>query len=442
LFLAACVALSVGCGPTGRFEVVHAQGSDAARAVFRVAMTQQITVPDNFVMRPDEFGTVAVDHPRHLLYVGSREGTLLALDMLTGEVLWELPLGGAVASSPVLVDLPVEVTSGGRLEADSEADPNGDARDARPDGDAGAYAGADAADPVANGAKDLLLVGTDNGDEIAVDLRTHEELWRYSTDGKVRRPPVVAEGVAYISNSREQVFGLDLRTGAWRWQYEQPLQPGFTVAGYAGLTYQPSSDGGRLYTGFGNGKVAALDAGSGEALWLASVAPPQGGDFADCDSTPLLDEAGGRLYVAGQQTGVYALDLEDGSQLWRFDVRAAGDLAWVGGTDLVGSSSLEGVFSLDRSGHLLWRTQVDPGVLSSPLVIDDTVYVAHNESGLLALDRATGELLARIDPGSGISSAPVFDPVLQRVYATSNRGVLYGLELVDVAEQSTLAVLP
>lgn len=409
--LAACVALSVGCGPTGRFEVVHAEGSDAARAVFRVAMTQQITVPDNFIMRPDEFGTVAIDHPRQLLYVGSREGTLLALDMLSGEFLWELPLGGAVASSPVLVDLPREGEDGA-LKSDPAAP------------------------------KDLLLVGTDNGDEIAVDLRTRDELWRYSTDGKVRRAPVIAEGVVYVSNSREQVFGLDLRTGAWRWQYEQPLQAGFTVSGYAGLTYQPSSDGGRLYTGFGNGKVAALDAGSGEALWLASVAPPEGGDFADCDSTPLLDEPGGRLYVAGQQTGVYALDLEDGSQLWRFDVRAAGDLAWVAGSDLVGSSSLEGVFSLDRSGQLLWRTQVDPGVLSSPLVIEDTVYVAHNESGLLALDRDTGELLARIDPGSGVSSAPVFDPVLQRVYATSNRGVLYGLELLDMAQPQAFAALP
>lgn len=411
LLLAACVALSLGCGPTGRLEVVHAEGSDAARAVFRVAMTQQITVPDNFIMRPDEFGTVAVDHPRQLLYVGSREGTLLALDMLSGEFLWELPLGGAVASSPVLVDLPREGEEGAST----------------PDPDA---------------PKDLLLVGTDNGDEIAVDLRTREELWRYSTDGKVRRAPVIAEGVVHVANSREQVFGLDLRTGAWRWQYEQPLQAGFTVSGYAGLTYQPSSDGGRLYTGFGNGKVAALDAGSGEALWLASVAPPEGGDFADCDSTPLLDEPGSRLYVAGQQTGVYALDIEDGSQLWRFDVRAAGDLAWVAGSDLVGSSSLEGVFSLDRSGQLLWRTQVDPGVLSSPLVIEDTVYVAHNESGLLALDRATGELLARIDPGSGVSSAPVFDPVLQRVYATSNRGVLYGLELLDMAEPQTFAALP
>ena len=404
-----------GCGPTGRIEVIHPQGSDGARAVFRVAMTQQITVPDNFIMRPDESGTVAVDHARQLLYVGSREGTLLALDMLSGEVLWELPLGGAVASSPVMVDLPSE---SGEPPASPEAD---------------------------GAAKDLLLVGTDNGDEIAIDLETREELWRYATDGKVRRAPVVAEGVVHIANSRDQVYGLDLRTGAWRWQYEQPLQTGFTVSGYAGLAYQASGDGARpgvIYTGFGNGKVAALDAGSGEALWLASVAPPQGGDFSDCDSTPLLDEARGRLYVAGQQTGVSALSLEDGSALWSFDVRAAGDLVWAGGTDLVGASSLEGVFALDRDGHLLWRTQVDPGVLSRPLVVGDTVYVSHTESGLLALDRETGELLARIDPGSGVSSTPVFDAVLGRVYATSNRGVLYALELIDAAADPAAVSLP
>lgn len=391
----------VSCGPTGRIEVIHPEGSDAARSVFRVAMTQQITVPDNFIMRPDEFGTVVSDHPRQLLYVGSREGTLMALDMETGEFMWELPLGGAVASSPLMVDLPGET-----VKADGEP-------------------------------KDLLLIGTDNGEEIAIDLDTREELWRYATDGKIRRAPVVAEGVVYVSNSRDQVYGLDLRTGAWRWQYEQPLQTGFTVSGYAGLAYRPSSDGavpGVLYTGFGNGKVVALDAGSGEALWLASVAPTQGGDFSDCDTTPLVDVERNRLYVAGQQTGVYALSLDDGSVAWSFGVRAAGDLVWAAGTDMVGASSLEGIFSLDREGQLLWRTEVDPGVVSRPLVVGDTVYVAHNESGLLALDRETGEFLARIDPGSGVSSPPVFDAVLNRVYATSNRGVLYGLELVDPGE--------
>lgn len=391
--------LATACGPTGRIEVIHPQGSDAAREVYRVAMTQQVTVPDNFVMRPDEFGAVAVDHPRQLVYVGSREGSLLALDMLSGEVMWELSLGGAVGSRPVLTDLPSTPT---------------------------------AADP--NAARSMLLVGTDNGDEIAIDLERREEIWRYPTDGKIRAAPIVSEGVVYMANSRDQIYALDLRTGGWRWQYDQPLPTDFTVAGYAGLTLAPSVDGvapGVLYTGFGNGKVVALDSGSGEALWITSVAPSQGGDFSDCDSTPLVANEGTRLYVAGQSTGVHALSLEDGSVEWTFPVRAAGDIVRGAGSDVVGASSLEGVFALDARGQVLWRAEVDPGVLGSPLVVRNNVYVTHSDRGLLTFDLETGELLARIDPGSGMSSRPVYDSVLERLYATSNRGVLFGLELLD-----------
>ncbi len=403
------VAATLGglaCGPTGRIEVIHAQPGDAARRLYRVAMTQQITVPDNFIMRPDEFGAVAIDHPRELLYVGSREGTLLALDMLSGEVMWEKDMGGAVSGRPMLTDLPDE---------DGQQREPGHARD-------------------------LLLLGTDNGDQIALDLRSREELWRYPTDGKIRNTPVVWEGVVHLANSRDQVYALDLRTGGWRWQYEQPLQPDFTVAGHAGLAFTPNTDTearepGTIYTGFGNGKVVAIGSGSGEALWISSVAPPEGGDFSDCDSTPLVAPQADRLYVAGQSTGVQALAVEDGATLWTFPVRAAGDLVPGRGTDIVGASSLEGVFALDRDGQLLWRTQVDPGVLSTPVVVDDAVYVTHSERGLLTFDLESGTLLARIDPGSGMSGIPVYDPVLRRFYATSNRGVLFGLEIEAAAEE-------
>jgi len=103
----------------------------------------------------------------------------------------------------------------------------------------------------------VLLVGTDNGALIALDLDSHQELWRYQTDGKVRTPPVVTQGIAYFVNSRDQVFALDIRTGVWRWQYEQELQTDFTIHGHAGLTFVPSS---AEAVGEGASKVAALPA--------------------------------------------------------------------------------------------------------------------------------------------------------------------------------------
>ncbi len=395
--MAALVAVLPACRPRDEVVRIHRQGSDGARAVATVDFTQQVTVPDNFVLRPDEFGAATPDPDRGLVYVGSREGTVLALRDDDGGVEWETSLGGAVSSPPVATRVD---TGDGELE--------------------------------------LLLIGTDNGAIHALDLADRQTKWVYETPGRVHNAPVVADGVVFFVNSRDQVYALDLRSGAWRWQYEQDFVNDFTVYGHAGLTYVPNPTGdeaGVVYTGFSNGKVAALGATSGEALWIASVAPDTGGDFVDCDSTPLVDTTRGEVYVTGQSTGVYALSIEDGSQRWMMPLRGAGSV--VRGPDgaLLVASSLEGIVSLDPTGTMRWRAVADPGVVSIPIVVDDTVFVTHSEIGLLAFDYDDGEMLAQLRTGSGMSGTPVFDPVRQRLYAVSNRGLLVALRVGPAVEQ-------
>lgn len=399
---------AASCGPPEPTVILHPGSDPAARQTFSIAFSQRITLPDNFVLRPDEFAAVLPDAARQVLYVGSRDGSLLALDQASGKIVWEVPLGGAVSSELVLTTLP-----------EPDAAPNG-----------------------------ILLVGTDNGELAAVDVASRRVRWRYRTDGKIRAAPVVVEGVVYFVNSRDQLYALDVRTGDWRWQYEQELQTDFTVNGHAGLTYVPNvvtpgapsedapapasaggDEPGTIYTGFDNGKVVAIGAASGEALWIASVAPADGGDFVDCDSTPLHDPERGVVVVAGQSTGVHALAASSGALVWKFPIRAAGTLVRGRADDLLGASSLEGVFSLDVHGVQRWRTQIDAGVVSVPVLVDDAVYVTHSERGLLVFDAETGEYLASIDLGSGMSSVPVFDPLARRFYATTNRGLLLALDI-------------
>lgn len=394
--LAASLVGALACRPRPEVVRIHREGSDAARDVMAVDFTQQVTLPDNFVLRPDELGGAAPDPARDLVYVGSRDGTLLALRADDGAVMWETTMGGAVSSVPTLAHLPAQ-----------------------------------------EGPPSVLLVGTDNGTMHALDLESedHDTIWSYETPGRITTRPLVHEGVAFFVNSRDQLYALDLRTGGWRWQYEQEFQTDFTVHGHAGLAFVPASTGvaseetGTIYTGFDNGKVAAIGASSGQALWLSSVAPPEGGNFVDCDSTPLVDHERQRLYVTGQTTGVYAMALEDGSVLWSFPVRGAGSV--VKGPDgaLLVSSSLEGLHNLDVEGTMRWRAIADPGVLSDPVVVDGTVYVTHSEIGLLAYDYDTGELLGQLRTGSGMSSTPTYDPARSRIYAISNRGLLLAMRV-------------
>lgn len=389
--LTGALAGAVGCGARDEVELVHPAPGNAARAVMAVDYARKLTEPDNFILRPDEAGGIAVDPTRGLLYVGTRDGVLFALDAADGGIRWEQKLEDSVFGVPVLVD----------------------------------------------GEDPLLLVGTEDGILHAIGVVDQKTRWRYETPGRLRNAPLVHEGVVFFVNSRDQVYALDLRSGTWRWQYEQELQTDFTVFGHAGLSLVPSTDEGvelgTLFACFDDGKVVALAAGSGQSLWIASVAPPEGGDFIDCDSTPLVDPQAGAVYVAGQSTGVVALSLDGGSELWRFGIRGARTLVPIPDDGaLVGASSLEGVFVLERDGsRLRWITRTDPGVLATPIVVGATVFVTHSELGLLAFDLGTGELLAQLRTGSGMSGEPAYDPQLGRIYGMSNRGTFLALRIED-----------
>ncbi|MCH9688913.1 MAG: PQQ-binding-like beta-propeller repeat protein, partial [Deltaproteobacteria bacterium] len=269
------LAATISCGARDEVELIHPAMGEGALAVVAVDYTSSLTQPDNFVLRPDEFGGTVVDPDRGMVYTGSRDGYLFGLDAADGTVRWERLLGGAVSGVPVLVP----------ASQDEEA---------------------------------LLLVGTDNGVLHAISVADQTTRWSYETPGRIRNAPIVNQGVVFFVNSRDQIYALDLRTGSWRWQYEQELQTVFTIHGHAGLSFVPAKEQGvelgTLMSCFDNGKVVALAASSGQALWISSVAPPEGGDFVDCDSTPLVGADEGVVFVAGQSTGVYALDLGDGSE--------------------------------------------------------------------------------------------------------------------------------
>ena len=151
------IALALaGCGASEERQiVVYPDASSGARVGLSPALITQVTLPDNFVLRPDEFAAVVADPPRRLIYVGNRAGTLMALHMEDGTLAWEVEFPGALSGEGVLAE---------------------------------------------DGA--LLLFGTDNGDLIAFDLEKKKARWTYETQGMIRNVPVVVEGVVYIVNSR------------------------------------------------------------------------------------------------------------------------------------------------------------------------------------------------------------------------------------------------
>ncbi|MBW2548107.1 MAG: PQQ-binding-like beta-propeller repeat protein, partial [Deltaproteobacteria bacterium] len=78
---------------------------------------------------------------------------------------------------------------------------------------------------------------------------------------------------------------------------------------------------GRLYAGFTDGAVAAINPADGRLFWEVEtsvdveIRPGNVPQFLDVDTTPVLLQ--GTLYIASFTAGLYALDADSGTVEWR-----------------------------------------------------------------------------------------------------------------------------
>ncbi len=269
-----------------------------------------------------------------VVYVGSYDGNLYALDLRTGGVRWRYATGAAVLEPNLKI--PLGITGSAAIIGDT------------------VYAG-DATATVH-----------------AVDVATGKVRWMMKVDDQpqasICSSPVVSQekvyiGVASVAKEvgfRGSVVALDAATGKIVWQtYMVP-----EGADGAGVFAVPAIEEQRgwLYVGTQNAYIAnpapygnptsvvALDIVSGEVKW-AFNAPPGGGNTAPTDdvafsASPNLfsAEIGGRqrdLVGEGQKSGVYwAVDRDTGDVVWKATVSPAGFLGGMEGTSAVGNGMI------------------------------------------------------------------------------------------------------
>lgn len=336
-------------------------------------------------VKPQEFAGVAIDGD-HNVFTGSANGRFFSLHGLDGSVRWMKRLG-SVSSQPLVV-------------------------------------------------ADRLFVGTNDGELLAVELDTGDVLWRYETRGPILRRPVLADGMVIFSNEADQVYGVDARTGEFRWQYKGENTPEeYTLRGHAGVTVA----GDLVFTGFASGTMVALRLKTGTPAWLTTL-KGESDRFVDVDATPVA--LGDTVYVTSSSGGVWALDQATGLVRWRTPLQgntpsqgngAVGGVASDGERLYVAAADL-GIYALDLDGNVLWRQGTrGGGEPATPQLWGDTLVYALTGAGLYLVDKRTGELLEYFDPGDGVSADPVV-ATTQDLYVMSNRGVLYAFDRDGASE--------
>jgi alcohol dehydrogenase (cytochrome c) len=139
-------------------------------------------------------------------------------------------------------------------------------------------------------------------------------------------PPIVNNGVMFVSTPGKQVIALEAATGKVLWRYQRPLPEGVVLL-------HPTSRGVALYEDkvflAGNEAVlVALDARTGSEVWTTKVADNSQGYYMTM--APLVANGRVMVGVSGGEYGVRgfvaAFDVQTGKQLWQtYAVPAPGE---------------------------------------------------------------------------------------------------------------------
>ena len=326
-----------------------------------------------------------------VVYIGSYDNNVYALNASTGARLWSYTTGNAVSTSPAVANGVVYVGSN---------DGNMYALNASTGGKLWSYAAGTevlASPAVANGTVYCQAVSSVSGNLYAFGLSgsTGALLWSYTlADRPTSAPqssPAVANGVVYIGGN-DTVYALNASTGVQLWSYDT----GFPVES------SPAVANGVVYIGNDNGTLYALNASTGALLWSysmgglvpASPAVANGVVYFPSSPAPGSGSAG--------EVMIHALNASTGIELWSFPIGGneqsspalANGVVYIGGNDTV--------YALNAStGAKLWSFDTEGEVGSSPVVVDGVVYIGAGDNFFaFGLGRGVGgaDLLLRVEP--------------------------------------------
>ena len=234
-------------------------------------------------------------------------------------------------------------------------------------------------------------------DQIAVDnVGELVPVWTFSTGvtSGHQAPPIVHDGVMFVTTPESQVLALDARSGNLLWRYRRQL-PDDIVRGhrtnrgvglYGDLVFVTALDA----------VVVALDARTGEVVWEQAVEDYHTGYYMTM--APLVANGKVMVGVSGGERGirgfVVALDPKDGHEVWRtYTVPGPGEPGsegWPGETWRTGGASVWITGSFDPELNPTYWGTGNAGPWIGDQRPGDNLYA----NSVVALDADTGELKA------------------------------------------------
>ncbi len=336
------------------------------------------------------------------LYLGSRDGRLIAVNVAVGSRAWATPLETGTTSSGLGCSrVPIVVTLYGTPAVSDNL----------------VYIGG------YNGKVYSFIPGESQPDRVLDKVRVSN---RDIPIGQIVGSVAVEGGLVYFAAADGKVYGVNARL--------QPVWPEpFQTAGKIWST--PAVQGGTVYIGSFDKKLYALDAASGTKKWEFAA---EGAIV----TTPVVD--GGTVYVGSFDRRLYAIDAVSGQLKWQFEAKHGFWAKPVVYNGSIYAPSLDGtVYVLKaENGQKIAEVNLGSPVSSSPVLMGKTVVAATEESRGTS-EVKSGAVIWSIDTNNNearelarLPGEKVYAPLSGgqgSVYVHTDRDSVYGIDVTTGA---------
>lgn len=298
---------------------------------------------------------------REVVFFGSYDTNLYALNAKTGDFLWKATTKAGICSSPAIVDDMLVVGSEDNYLY---------AFDARRGSQIWAYRSGAAIRSSPKLYKEMVFFGSDDQNIYCLHADTGQVLWKYRTWNFVRSSAAFGKSLVFIGSSDGNLYALDTLSGTLKWKLHT----------LGAIISTPVVVGNTVIVGSMDNYVYAVDMETGYTSWR----------FECPRSVSASPAASGERVMVGSAAGyLHSLDVRTGREIWSFDagsqITSSPRISPVSDAVYFGTGN-NFVFSVDaNTGEVRWKYKTRGPVVSSPAVEDGIVYVGSLDRKMYAL---------------------------------------------------------
>lgn len=266
-----------------------------------------------------------------------------------------------------------------------------------------------------------LYFGGNDGFFYSVSLETGREKWKTHIKSEIVATPAydAQEGRVYFITTANSILALEAESGRQVWSYTRQDPSSYSIRG--GTT--PVIHKNLIYVGFSEGSFVAFNKSNGTINWEIQLNKNK--RFKDIDASAVIESE--KIYVSGYDDKLYILSTTNGDILNKFEAGGYVPVT-IDGSIVYYSSSNGKVYALNKDSlKVVWEYSVSNGLPTEISVLNNHLVFGESLGDLVFLDKKTGLMSSRFEPGRGIQSPVAVNANRSEVYFVSGEANLYSM---------------